>query len=115
MFTVLQTVDADPANPTGDFVVGEVAVFVGRNYVLSVRRKSPFGFQNVRARAEAEPEQPGTRSGFVLYAIMDTVVDRYFPVLAQAGSRPREAGEPDLPTACPAPPASRPSTTTSTG
>ena len=83
MFTVLQTVDVDPAAPTGDFVVGEVAVFVGRNYVLSVRRKSPFGFQNVRARAEAEPENLARGSGFVLYAIMDTVVDRYFPVLAR--------------------------------
>ena len=83
MFTVLQTVDVDPADPTGDFVVGEIAVFVGRNYVLSVRRKSPFGFQNVRARAEAEPENLARGSGFVLYAIMDTVVDRYFPVLAR--------------------------------
>ena len=83
MFTVLQTVDVDPADPTGDFVVGEVAVFVGRNYVLSVRRKSPFGFQNVRARAEAEPDNLARGSGFVLYAIMDTVVDRYFPVLAR--------------------------------
>ena len=57
MFTVLQTVDVDPANPTGDFIVGEVAVFVGRNYVLSVRRKSPQGFQEVRARAR----QSGSR------------------------------------------------------
>ena len=83
MFTVLQTVDIDPANPDGDFIVGEVAVFVGRNYVLSVRRKTPQGFQNVRARAEAEPENLARGSGFVLYAIMDTVVDRYFPVLAR--------------------------------
>ncbi|HTV02111.1 MAG TPA: magnesium/cobalt transporter CorA [Luteitalea sp.] len=83
MFTVLHTVDIDPANPDGDFVVGEVAVFLGRNYVLSVRRKTPYGFQNVRARAEAEPENLSRGSGFVLYAIMDTVVDRYFPVLAK--------------------------------
>ena len=60
-----------------------MAVFVGRNYVLSVRRKTPHGFQNVRARAEAEPENLARGSGFVLYAIMDTVVDRYFPVLAR--------------------------------
>lgn len=83
MFTVLQTVDVDPANPTGDFIVGEVAVFVGRNYVLSVRRKSPQGFQEVRTRAEADPENLARGSGFVLYAIMDTVVDRYFPVVAR--------------------------------
>jgi magnesium transporter len=83
MFTVLQTVDIDPASPDGDLLVGDVAIFVGRNYVLSVRRKSPHGFQSVRARAEAEPENLARGSGFVLYAIMDTVVDRYFPVLAR--------------------------------
>ena len=69
--------------PDGDFIVGEVDIFVGRNYVLSVRRKSPHGFQDIRARAEAEPENLARGSGFVLYAIMDTVVDRYFPVLAR--------------------------------
>ena len=83
MFTVLQTVDLDPADPDGDLIVGQVAVFVGSNYVLSVRRKSPLGFQDVRARAEAKPENLARGSGFVLYAIMDTVVDRYFPVLAK--------------------------------
>ena len=83
MFTVLQTVDIDPAAPDGDFIVGEVAIFVGRNYVLSVRRKTPLGFKGIRARAEAEPENLARGAGFVLYAIMDTVVDRYFPVLAR--------------------------------
>ena len=83
MFAVLQTVDLDPANPGGDFVIGEVDVFVGRNYILSVRRKSPRGFQSVRARAEADPENLARGSGFVLYAMMDAVVDRYFPVLAR--------------------------------
>ncbi len=81
MFVVLQTIDLDPANPDGDFIVGEVDVFVGRNYVLSVRRKSPLGFRDVRTRAEMDPENLARGSGFVLYAIMDAVVDRYFPVL----------------------------------
>jgi magnesium transporter len=35
----------------------------------------------VRARAEREPELLRHGSGFVLYALMDAVVDRYFPVL----------------------------------
>jgi magnesium transporter len=83
MFTILHTVDIDPANPDGDLIVGQVAVFVGPNYILSVRRKSPHGFQNVRVRAEGQPENLARGSGFVLYAIMDTVVDRYFPVLAK--------------------------------
>ena len=83
VFTVLHTVDIDPTDADGDLIVGEIAVFAGPNYVLSVRRKSPHGFQGVRARAEADPEKLARGSGFVLYAIMDTVVDRYFPVLAR--------------------------------
>ena len=39
------------------------------------------GFVEVRARCEREPHLLREGSGFVLYALMDNVVDRYFPVL----------------------------------
>lgn len=65
----------------GELQVGELAAFVGPNYVLSVRRESSHGFQDVRTRCEYEPELLRNGSGFVLYALMDAVVDRYFPVL----------------------------------
>lgn len=61
--------------------VGELDVFVGRNYVLSVRSRSKSGFLGVRERCEREPELLRNGSGFVLYALMDAVVDRYFPVI----------------------------------
>jgi magnesium transporter len=61
--------------------VGEVAIFAGRNYVLSVRSRAEKGFQEVRTRSEREPELLRHGSGYVLYALMDAVVDRYFPVL----------------------------------
>jgi len=61
--------------------VGEVDIFVGPNYVLSSRRGTERGFQDVRARCEREPELLRHGSGYVLYALMDAVVDRYFPVL----------------------------------
>ncbi len=60
---------------------GEVAIFVGENFVLSVRNNSQQGFLGVRERCEREPEHLGQGAGFVLYALMDAVVDRYFPVL----------------------------------
>ncbi|MES3025138.1 MAG: magnesium/cobalt transporter CorA [Pseudomonadota bacterium] len=59
----------------------EVDVFVGPKYVLSVRTHSSQGFLAVRARAEREPELLKMGSAFVLYALMDAVVDRYFPVV----------------------------------
>ena len=61
--------------------VGEVDVFVGRNYVLSLRTQTEPGFTAVRARCEREPELLKLGPGFVLYALIDAVVDRYFPVL----------------------------------
>lgn len=61
--------------------VGEVAVFVGHNFVLSVRRGSQQNFLGVRERCEREPELLKQGSGFVSYALMDAVVDRYFPLI----------------------------------
>ncbi|MET0855947.1 MAG: magnesium/cobalt transporter CorA [Telluria sp.] len=77
LFAVLQTVEL-----VGDeMTIGEVDVFVGPNYVLSSRRNATEGFLGVRARAEREPHLLAQGSAFVLYALMDAVVDRYFPVV----------------------------------
>ena len=61
--------------------VGEIDIFVGPNYILTVRQGTEHGFVEVRARAESEPELLAHGSGFVLYALMDNIVDRYFPVV----------------------------------
>lgn len=66
--------------------LGEVAVFVGPNFVLSSRRHSEPGFLGVRARCEREPEHLKRGAGFVLYALMDEVVDRYFPLIERLDS-----------------------------
>ena len=49
--------------------------------MLSVRQRTQVGFAAVRTRAEREPELLKHGSGFVFYALMDNVVDRYFPIL----------------------------------
>jgi magnesium transporter len=61
--------------------VGEVNVFVGPSYVVSVRTRSGHSFLGVRARCEREPELLQHGPGFVLYALMDAAVDGYFPIL----------------------------------
>ncbi len=77
LFAVLHTIE-----PGGDELsIGELNIFVGKNYVLSVRNHSGQGFANVRARTEAEPHLLKQGAAFVFYALIDTVVDRYFPVL----------------------------------
>jgi len=77
LFAVMQIIEPEGA----ELRVGEVAVFAGSNYVVSVRSHAERGFQEVRARCEREPELLRLGSGFVLYALTDAVVDRYFPVL----------------------------------
>ena len=69
-----------------ELTVGEVAIFVGANYVLSVRSRAERGFTDVRARCEHEPELLRHGPGYVLYALMDAVVDRYFPILDEIES-----------------------------
>ncbi|MEO8487079.1 MAG: magnesium/cobalt transporter CorA [Betaproteobacteria bacterium] len=79
LFAVLRTVERE--NPDAELTVGQVAVFVGRNYILSVRQHVQRGFSDVRARTEREPDLLRHGSGYVFYALMDAVVDRYFPIL----------------------------------
>jgi magnesium transporter len=82
LFAVLHTLEAPPDEPDAPLEKGEVAIFVGPNYILSVRHRTHKGFAEVRARCEREPELLRNGPGFVLYALMDTIVDRYFPILA---------------------------------
>jgi magnesium transporter len=77
LFVVMHTIEVEGE----ELKAGEVHVFAGRNYVLSVRHRTERGFQDVRARAEREPELLRNGSGYVLYALLDAIVDRYFPVL----------------------------------
>jgi magnesium transporter len=77
IFCVLRTVQM-----RGEEVhCGEVDIFVGPNFILSVRHDTEPGFQAVRERAESEPDLLRHGAGFVFYALMDNIVDRYFPVV----------------------------------
>ena len=77
LFAVLHMIEPGGA----ELNVGEVDIFAGKNFILSVRSRAERGFQEVRARCEREPHLLKHGSGFVLYSLMDAVVDRYFPVL----------------------------------
>jgi magnesium transporter len=77
LFAVLHMVE--PA--AGEYQVGELAVFAGPRYVLTVRNRAQKGLSEVRARCEREPQLLRLGPGFVLYAVIDAIVDRYFPIL----------------------------------
>ena len=78
VFAVLHLLELDPTDAVR---LGEVNIFAGPNYVLSVRNTSTQGFLGVRERCEREPMLLRQGSSFVLYALMDAVVDRYFPLV----------------------------------
>ena len=89
LFVVLQLVE-----PSGhDLQTGEVAIFVGPQYIVSVRRDAQLGFADVRRRCEQEPELLQHGPAYVLYALMDNIVDRYFPVLDRLSAEIEEIEE----------------------
>jgi magnesium transporter len=77
LFVVMHLVETDGPELT----VGEISIFVGHNFVLSIRNRSKQNFLGVRERCEREPELLRLGAGFVFYALMDAVVDLYFPVI----------------------------------
>jgi magnesium transporter len=84
LFAVLHPAEMAKGEDGGDELnIGEIDIFVGPNYVLTVRHRTQIGFAAVRARTEREPELLSHGAGFVFYTLLDNVVDRYFPVLDQ--------------------------------
>jgi magnesium transporter len=61
---------------------GEIHVFVGRDFVLTVRHSRTPDLAAVRHRMETDPELLARGPEAVLYAILDSVVDGYAPVVA---------------------------------
>lgn len=66
---------------------GDLFVFIGERFVLSIRNGLQRGFSDVRARAEREPELLRLGPSFILYALTDAVVDRFMPIVEQLESR----------------------------
>jgi magnesium transporter len=78
LFAVVHTVEMAP---TDEIRIGEVNIFVGNNFVLSVRNRSGQNLLAVRERSEREPQLLKHGPAFVFYALLDAVVDRYFPII----------------------------------
>ena len=79
LFVVLRTGHLDPATRGIDY--GETHLFVGANYIVSIRHGRSLPYTDVRTRCEASPDLLAKGPGFVLYALMDFIVDQYFPLV----------------------------------
>ncbi len=65
----------------GSIAFGETHLFVGENYIVSVRHGSSTSYAEVRERCESCPRALARGEDYVLYAILDFIVDNYAPVL----------------------------------
>ena len=79
LFVVLRTVQRP--SPGAPLEFGETHIFIGRNYLVTVRHGSLRSHVGLRSRLEATPALLAKGPGFVLYALMDFIVDQYFPVV----------------------------------
>ncbi len=64
----------------------QVSIFLGKNYVLSFQEHAGDCFDPVRARVREAAGRFRTRGpDYLAYALLDAVVDSYFPIVEQLG------------------------------
>lgn len=79
LFIVLRTAQMNSVMHRIDF--GETHFFVGDHFLITVRHGSSIAYTDVRSRCESTPHLLKKGQGFALYAVMDAIVDQYFPIL----------------------------------
>ncbi len=78
---ILRTARYDDASEEVEF--GEISVFLSPTFVITVRQGVASGLSGARLRLEQRPELLASGSVSALWAILDTVVDNYLPVVAE--------------------------------
>lgn len=85
VFTVMSTVDyvehATLTDTSEIVTTGQIMLFLGPHFVLTVRRGEASPLRTLRARLEAEPERLAQGPHIVLHAVLDLVVDDYLRVV----------------------------------
>ena len=79
IFLVLQTAQV----VKGHIEFGETHVFIGARYLLTVRHGASLPFTPARERCERNPTLMKLGASYGLYAVLDAVVDNYFPIVEE--------------------------------
>ncbi|MGE0201705.1 MAG: magnesium/cobalt transporter CorA [Candidatus Melainabacteria bacterium] len=88
VFLVLKTIAATTGSDQHHFVMEQLSMIVGKHYVMTFLEHPDKIFDGVCERLKTGKNK--LRKGgsdYLAYALMDTVVDRYFLVLEQVGDR----------------------------
>ena len=83
VFIVLKT--ARYIDPEEVVRLGEILIFLGNDFIITVRHGEASELKDVRHGLEEEPELLAHGPGAVLHAIVDKVVDDYSPALIGLG------------------------------
>ena len=79
LFVVAKTARYDDESETAEFA--EVQIFAGHGFVVTVRHGKASPLSEVRKRLESDPDHCRLGPLVVVHAILDYIVDGYFPVL----------------------------------
>ncbi len=69
---------------------GETHLFVGMNFIVTIRHGSSVSYAPVRQKCETAPHRLGLGPGYALYSVIDFVVDNYQPVAERLQARFQE-------------------------
>ena len=83
VFIVLKT--ARYIDPEEVVRLGEILIFLGSDFIITVRHGEASSLKEIRSRLEADPALLKCGPGAVLHAIVDHVVDDYAPALTGLG------------------------------
>lgn len=65
----------------GEIAYGEAHCFLGANFFLTVRHGGTLSFGGARERCERNPDYIMQGTGMALYAVLDQIVDNFFPII----------------------------------
>jgi magnesium transporter len=83
LFVVARTLLLEGQDGNTRIAYGNTAIFVGRQFIITVRHGSMRGHAPVRTQLETTPWLLKCGPDYVLHAILDFIVDGYFEVIDQ--------------------------------
>lgn len=90
LFVVAKTAEIDKLE---SIAYGQTAMFVGHDFIVTVRFGSQRAHDRLRAQLERSPERLSEGPDFVLHGVLDFIVDGYAPLLDRLESRVVEMEE----------------------
>ena len=78
LFIVLHTAQV----VDGKIEFGETHIFLGRNFLLTVRHGASLSYAAARKACEQSPELMALGPSYALYAVLDFIVDNFLPIVS---------------------------------